>query len=90
MKIRPGYAKHYLDRSIAYTRMNRRDLALADLDQSIKIDPEYRGAYLLRGAIRFDAKEYALARADFEKVLSLNPGNKVATEGLAKIKALGQ
>lgn len=42
----------------------------------------------MRGAIYFDTKNYAASKKDIEKVLEPEPGNKFATNLLAKINAL--
>ncbi|MCC6329843.1 MAG: tetratricopeptide repeat protein, partial [Acidobacteria bacterium] len=58
------------------------------LTQAIKMNPKYTGAYLMRGAIYFDTKRYDLAKTDLTKVIELSPGNKLATDTLARITLL--
>lgn len=42
----------------------------------------------MRGAIYFDTKKYDLSKTDMEQVLLLAPGNKFATNLLARIAAI--
>lgn len=51
--------------------MKHDDLALVDLDEAIRLAPDSIDAYLLRGDIYLDQKKKSLAKADFEKAISL-------------------
>ena len=51
--------------------MKHDDLALVDLEEALRLDSSLIEAYLLRGHIYLSQKKKALAKADFEKAISL-------------------
>ena len=51
--------------------MKHEDLALVDLEEAIRLDAASADAYLLRGNIYLAQKKKGLAKADFEKAISL-------------------
>ena len=51
--------------------MKHEDLALVDLEEAIRLDAASADAYLLRGNIYLTQKKKGLAKADFEKAISL-------------------
>ena len=59
------------NRGLIYRRKGIHDLAIADFDQAIKIDPGYTAAYTNRGQT-YEAKgDIARARADYRAALAL-------------------
>jgi len=76
IKLNPQYAAAYINRGIAYRNKGEYDKAIQDYSEAIKLNPQYAAAYNNRGiAYMHRGKEgdYALAKADFEKGLTLNP-----------------
>ena len=65
-------------------------MAIASLEKALAIDPAYKNAYIFRGAIYYDIKNFAASKKDMEKVLQLDPGNKFAVSVLSKISAQPQ
>jgi tetratricopeptide (TPR) repeat protein len=66
----------YFTRAACHLELQHDDLALADLDTAIKIDPEavmYRSA---RCILLFNRKEFATALPDCEKALAAQPADK--------------
>ena len=86
--MNPNLPKAYVDKSISLNKKGLNDLAIASLDKAIAVDPAYKNAYTMRGAIYFNMKNYTASKKDIEKVLELEPGNKFAVNLLAKINAL--
>lgn len=63
----------YHARALAYAAKNQPDRALADLDEAIRLRPNYTAAISNRGNLRAGRHEYDLAIADFNEALRLNP-----------------
>jgi tetratricopeptide (TPR) repeat protein len=49
--------------------MKQYEGALQDLNESIRVAPEYSRSYVNRGAVYFENKEWALAAADFRSFI---------------------
>jgi len=74
----PGEKTGYFQRALVYQYMNnpQPQLALADYNKAIEIDPNYVLAYLNRGSLYVDELgKNDLGIADFAKTLELDPGN---------------
>jgi tetratricopeptide (TPR) repeat protein len=66
-------ARLYSNRSLAYTKAEKLDQALADADRAIKISPDYVFAYDNRGEIKRMRGEYDAAIADYNMAIRLDP-----------------
>jgi cytochrome c-type biogenesis protein CcmH len=68
------------------------DQVRALIDQALKLDPAHPQGLWLRGTAAYDAKEYAKALADWEKLLGLLPPEsenaQVVKTNIAEVKAL--
>lgn len=53
---------------------------------ALTLDPLYTKAYLRRASARMGLKKYIEAKADFEKVLQLEPQNKKARSDIEQIE----
>jgi Tfp pilus assembly protein PilF len=51
------------------------DRALAELNDILRRDPTFIGAYVDRGMVHEDRGDYQSARADFESVLGMRANN---------------
>ncbi|MFC2252078.1 caspase family protein [Labrys portucalensis] len=58
------------NRSVGYNRQNKADLALADLDQAIALDPDQASYYTQRGHVRYGQSKYDAAVADYSQALA--------------------
>ena len=62
----------YVNRGVAYYKDQAKyNLAKADFNKAIDIDPDFTRAYINRGAVHSKQKEYRLALGDYNKALQL-------------------
>ena len=91
-KVHVAYA--FCNRGYAFSKLNppnkgRDNLALADWDQAIKIEPNLVQVYKYRAEFYYDRKQYDKAWEDVQKIQEL--GSKVNPLLLVKLKkALGK
>ncbi len=68
-------ANAYYNRGLAHSLKQEYDLAIADLDQVVKLAPNDAEAYDKRGADYFDKQDFDKALADFSQSIKLDPKN---------------
>ncbi|MEP7285663.1 MAG: tetratricopeptide repeat protein [Chloroflexota bacterium] len=61
------------------------ELALVDLNNALRLNPDLVKAYLLRGTIHFNVGNLEAARRDFQYVIKLQPDNQEAIERLKQV-----
>jgi tetratricopeptide (TPR) repeat protein len=69
------------DRANIYLRRKQFDLALADYNKAIEINPKIAEIFLNRGGLYFATKQYDLAIADCSKAQELSPNDARVFEG---------
>jgi lipoprotein NlpI len=71
-------AAMYVSRGVEYKNQRGLDLALADFDQAVRLDPKNPDVYALRG-MAWEAKgDFERALADFDQAIGLDPKNAEA------------
>jgi tetratricopeptide (TPR) repeat protein len=76
----PANAQAYNNRAYTYMRLEDYAPALADLDEALRLRPDYVNALINRGDIHtfyYDV-DYARAIDDYNRALALDPGNETA------------
>jgi tetratricopeptide (TPR) repeat protein len=63
----------YRGRGLAYLRLRRCDLALADFDAALKLKPDYGDALALRAGAHACRKDFTAALADFSALIDKAP-----------------
>ena len=81
IKRNPSDAKIYSNRAACYTKLMSFDLALADCESSIKMDPAFVKAYLRKAKVLQGMGQQSKVRAVYEKALELDPNCGEAIEG---------
>jgi tetratricopeptide (TPR) repeat protein len=71
-------AEAYLRRGSGYDYLGKYDEAGADLDQSVKTDPDFSRGYMWRGYFKMKMHKEDVALADFNKAVSLKPDSAEA------------
>lgn len=66
----------YFSRAACHLEMKQDDLALADLDSAVKLDPSAPAYRSARCILLFNRKDFAGALPDCEKALAAEPNNK--------------
>jgi tetratricopeptide (TPR) repeat protein len=83
----PKNPNHYLTRGILRLEDRRElNLALADFDSAIALNPKISTGYFYRGLVHHLNGRYAVAKADYEKALEINPGNSGARAALGLLE----
>ncbi len=60
------------------------DDAISNLSKAIKLFPQYKAAYSLRGFCFFEKSEYEISRQDYERVLQIDPTDVTANYYLGR------
>jgi tetratricopeptide (TPR) repeat protein len=63
----------YNNRGVLYKDQQKYELALADYNKAIELNPNDAKAYYNRGNLYSDQQKYELALADYNKAIELNP-----------------
>ena len=66
-------ASFYLNRGLVYYNQKKWELALANYNEAIAINPDLALAYNNRGMIYYDQKKFLLALTDFKKAVTIDP-----------------
>jgi tetratricopeptide (TPR) repeat protein/predicted aspartyl protease len=72
-ELEPAVPQHEYDRARARLQNRQPILALGDLDQALKLKPDYVAALVLRGEVRAAIKYLDGAKTDFDAALALDP-----------------
>ena len=84
---RPALAKLHTSRGVVWRIRGRLDLALADHNQALKLDPELAEAYCNRGNVWRKKGDYYRSMADYAKALEVRPDHAPAFHGVAWLMA---
>ncbi len=77
--------EEYLLRANIYLQTGRDQQALADLASASAIDPNQAAVVYLKANTEFKLEDYAAAKADYQRLLRLNPRSAEALIGLARV-----
>ena len=77
IKLAPRSA-FYANRGTLYAQQKESDLALADYNEAIRINPNFSMVYNNRGIIYREQKKWELALAGYNKVIQINPNDGYA------------
>lgn len=74
----------FASRAEVYTAMGDTIKAMDDLSQAIQIDPSNARFYNTRAQLNYELKNYALADADYQKMINLDQGDVMGYMGMGR------
>jgi tetratricopeptide (TPR) repeat protein len=80
-------SEEFFEQGKKYSSVENADLAIANYNKAIKINPKFAKAYNNRGIAYTFKKQYDLAIADFSKAIELDPKNGKAYNNRAIVYA---
>ncbi len=84
ISMKPEYWQYY-HRAQPYFELGKLDKSLEDLDQALKLSPNFTAALMMRAEINELLGRKPEAIADHRSVLKLSPGSRKALEGLKRL-----
>lgn len=75
-------------RGMSLLASGKYELAIADFDQAVRLEPKLAKRYYNRGAAHFEADQDRLALADFDEALRLDPADRLALEARGELDLL--
>jgi tetratricopeptide (TPR) repeat protein len=81
-----NYAQRYYERAIQYTKQTKWELAVQELRDAIKIEPDNSDYHALLGAVHFHQQFLGMSRVYIRQALKLNPQNPLALNYAAKLR----
>src|SRR6266850_614211 len=85
---RPKRSDILVLRASTYRYVNSVELALADANQAITLDPKNAEAHLERGILKANAGDKNAARADWLQAIQLAPNSPTAEVAQARLEKL--
>lgn len=85
INLDPTNAVLYSNRSAAYAKGEKYDLALTDATKAVELKPDWSKAYSRKGAALAYLGKYDEAMTTYEKGLEIDPSNAQLKEGLAEV-----
>jgi tetratricopeptide (TPR) repeat protein len=83
---RPDSASVYADRARSYVSLNKYDLALADMKECLRLNPNDLDALEYRAGLFEKAQKWAEAELDYSAYLERNPGNFLVYQKRAEVR----
>jgi Tfp pilus assembly protein PilF len=74
----PSNDSEFFAKGVAHYKLASYDLAIADFDRSIQLNPERGEIYFYRGKTHYDKGDYKRALPDFDKAIQLSPQDPAA------------
>jgi serine/threonine protein kinase/Flp pilus assembly protein TadD len=81
----PHVAGCFYNRALSLAALGRPEQAIHDYDRALQLDPTLTGALVNRGMLRYQAKQYDLARADLEEALTRGANPALVNYDLALV-----
>ncbi|MEO1589858.1 MAG: DnaJ domain-containing protein [Cyanobacteria bacterium J06632_22] len=85
-----NYAERYGIRARAYLSKRSYDLAIQELREGIKIEPNSVEFHSMLGQAYLMQQKYGMARVHLKRALAINPGHAIATKYLARLEELAK
>jgi tetratricopeptide (TPR) repeat protein len=83
-----NYAEKYRIRAMSYLQQQNYDMALQELRDALKIEPNNVEFHSLIAQVYFMQQKYGMAKAHLKRTLQLNPNHPVAQKYLQRLEQL--
>jgi tetratricopeptide (TPR) repeat protein len=81
-----NYAQRHYERAIEYTRLTKWALAVQELRDAIKLEPNNSDYYALLGFVHLQQKLLGMSRVYISQALKLNPQDRLALKCASRLK----
>ncbi len=81
----PDFAEGWHMRSVAFSRVGRYGLALADIERALALNPRHFNAIYGLGVILEELNQPDLAHRAFTRVLAIHPHHEAVTKALERL-----
>lgn len=81
----PSEDSEFFARGVAHLRLENYDVAIADFDKAIQLNPQWGNLYLARGSAYSLKKDYDSAIANFDKAIQIEPDLEGAYFGRGRV-----
>lgn len=88
VKINPSHLFCRYNLAYIHTHFKNYEDALDLLNETIKLDERYADAYTLRGFVKENMRNSLGANSDYQLALQLDKNQKLASEGLKRVKVI--
>lgn len=78
----------YFSRALSRYQSGRKDSALEDYNEAIRLSPDRKEYYNDRGFVQMDLGKFEDARKDFNHALEIDPKYKLASDNLRRLRKL--
>lgn len=82
----PTNAVYYSERGVCYLNLNQKGRALEDMNQSVKLDPDYSYRYASRAFVKDSMGDIEGGIADYEIAVKLDPEDAIAYNNLGMLQ----
>ena len=88
IEIAPGFAEAWNKRATVYYQMENYQASLADIIETLKLEPRHFGAITGRGLCYMKLDKWQLALNSFEQALGINPWLQRVSENIKYLKRM--
>ncbi len=82
----PGSYAPYFNRALCFAELNRKEEALADIEDALKLKPDYYWAICYKADLLAEKQDNIKAAKTYEQAIKINPSNSYAKEKLAELQ----
>ena len=77
---------YYIENAMDFTIAGDNENAIKQLDRAIETNPKFTSAFIMRGDIKSQMKDYKGAMDDYDRAIDINPGDPEAYKSRGNVK----